>query len=137
MRWALVETAWAAVDGFPYWQGRYARLSQRMPPNKAIVAIAHQLLIAVWHVLTEQAADKQADPKRVAVKLMRWSWELTDEQRGGLTSRQFIRYHLMRLQLGERLSHITYGNMPRRIASVEELLGAKPELKAELKRAGR
>ncbi len=137
MRWALVEAAWAAVEGFPYWQERYERLSQRMHPNQAIVAIAHQLLIAMWHVLTDQVPDRQADPKRVAVKLMRWSWELTDEQRGGLTSRQFIRYHLMRLQLGERLSHITNGNMPRRIASVEELLAAKPELKAELKRAGR
>ena len=83
IRWALVEAAWAAVEGFPYWKERYERLSGRMHPNQAIVAIAHHLLIAVWHVLTEQAADKQADPKRVAVKLMRWSWELTDEQRGG------------------------------------------------------
>ncbi len=132
MRWALVEAAWAAVEGFSYWKERYERLSQRMHPNQAIVAIAHQLLIAVWHVLTERAADAHADPKRVAVKLMRWSWDLTDEQRGGLTSRQFIRYHLMRLQLGEDLTHITYGNMPRRIASLEEVLALKPELAAEV-----
>ena len=128
MRWALVEAAWAAVEGFSYWKERYERLSQRMHPNQAIVAIAHQLLIAVWHVLTERAADAHADPQRVAVKLMRWSWDLTDEQRGGLTSRQFIRYHLMRLQLGEDLTHITYGNMPRRIASVKEVLALKSEL---------
>lgn len=137
MRWALVEAAWAAVEGFPYWKERYERLARRMHPNKAIVAIAHQLLIAVWHVLSEQAADQHADPKRVAVKLMRWSWELTDEQRGGLTSRQFIRFHLMRLKLGEDLTQITYGNMPRRIASVDELFAAKPELKAELDSAGK
>jgi hypothetical protein len=62
---------------------------------KAIVAIARKLLVAVWHVLTERAADKHADPQRVATKLMRWSWGLTDKQRGGLTSRQFTRsgYH--------------------------------------------
>jgi hypothetical protein len=60
----------------------------------------------------------------VATKLMRWSWELTDEQRGGLTSRQFIRYHLMRLNLGQDLSHISYGNMPRRISSQDEVLAA-------------
>ena len=132
MRWALVEAAWAAVEGFPYWKERYERLSGRMHPNQAIVAIAHHLLIAVWHVLTEQAADKQADPKRVAVKLMRWSWELTDEQRGGLTSRQFIRLQLMRLKLGADLTHLTYGNRPRRLASVEELLALKPELAAEV-----
>lgn len=60
---------------------------------------------------------------------MRWSWELTDEQRGGLTSRQFIRLQLMRLRLGENLTHLRYGNMPRRIASLEEVLALKPELR--------
>jgi hypothetical protein len=34
----------------------------------------------------------------------------------------------MRLKLGENLTHFTYGNMRRRIASVEELLAARPEL---------
>jgi hypothetical protein len=79
-----------------------------------------------------QVADQHADEKLVATKLMRWSWELSDEQRGGLTTRQrrFIRYHLMRLQLGEDLTHFRYGNMPRRIASVAELLAVKPELRA-------
>ena len=103
-----------------------------MHPNKAIVAIARQLLVAVWHVLTERTADTHADPQRVAIKVMRWSWELTDEQRGGLTSRQFIRYQLLRLKLGDDLTHFTYGNMPRGIASVEELLALKPELRTEL-----
>jgi hypothetical protein len=92
------------------------------PPNGSVQA---------RHVLTERAADQHADPKMVATKLMRWSWELTDEQRGGLTTRQFTRsgYHLMRLQLGEDLTHIRYGNMPRRIASVEEVLALKPEVR--------
>ena len=68
----------------------------------------------------------------VATKLMRWSWKLTNAERGGLTSRQFIRYHLMRLKLGDDLTHLKYGNMPRRIASVEEVLALKPELAAEV-----
>jgi len=34
--------------------------------------------------------------------------------------------------LGKDLTHITYGNMPRRIASVEEVLALKPELAAEV-----
>ena len=40
-----------------------------------------------------------------------WSWKLTAEQRGGLTSRQFTRsgYQLMRLKLGEDLTHIVRG----------------------------
>ena len=129
LRWALVEAAWSAVRYHPYWKAEFERLARRMPDNKAIVAIARKLLVALWYVLTERAADKHADPKMVATKLMRWSWELTDEQRGGLTTRQFIRYHLMRLKLGEDLTHIRYGNMPRRIASVEELLALKPEVR--------
>ncbi len=128
MRWVLVEAAWVAVDKSPHWKAEFEHLTRRMEPAKAIVAIARKLLVAVWHVLTERAADKHADPQRVATKLMRWAWGLTDEQRGGLTSRQFIRYHLMRLKLGNDLTHLRYGNMPRRIASVEEVLALKPEL---------
>jgi transposase len=128
LRWALVEAAWSAVRYHPYWKAEFERLARRMPDSKAIVAIARKLLVVVWHVLTERAADKHAEPKMVATKLMRWSWKLTDEQRGGLTTRQFIRYHLIRLQLGEDLTHLRYGNMPRRIASVEEVMALKPEL---------
>jgi transposase len=130
LRYGLVEAAWAAVEHHPYWKAEFARLARRMDENKAIVAIARRLLVAIWHVLTERAADKHAEPGMVATKLMRWSWELTDEQRGGLTTRQFIRLQLMRLQLGEDLTHLRYGNMPRRIASVEELLAARPELRS-------
>jgi hypothetical protein len=129
LRHVLVEAAWAAVEHHPYWKAEFVRLSRRMAENKAVVAVARRLLVAIWHVLTEQTADKHADEKMVATKLMRWSWELSDEQRGGLTTRQFIRYHLMRLQLGEDLTHFRYGNMPRRVASVDELLKVKPKLR--------
>lgn len=131
LRHVLVEAAWAAVEHHPFWKAEFARLGRRMDENKAVVAIARRLLVAIWHVLTEQVADRHADEKMVATKLMRWSWELTDEQRGGLTTRQFIRVQLMKLQLGEDLTHIRYGNMPRRIASVEELLALKPEVRPE------
>src|SRR3990172_1441011 len=86
--------------------------------------------------VTERAADQHAEPQMVATKLMPWSWELSDEQRGGLTTRQFTRsgYHLMRLQLGDDLTHFRYGHMPRRVASVGELLAMKPELRAATER---
>lgn len=132
LRWALVEAAWSAVRYHPYWKAEFERLVRRMPDSKAIVAIARKLLVALWHVLTERVADEHADAKMVATKLMRWSWKLTDEQRRGLTSRQFIRYQLMRLKLGDDLTHLKYGNMPRRIASREEVLALKPELRAAL-----
>ncbi len=131
LRWALVEAARSAVRYHPYWQAEFERLTRRLPDNKAIVAMARKLLVAVWQVLTEQVADKHADPLRVATKFMRWSWELTEAQRGGLTTRQFVRLQLMRLKLGEELTQFTYGNMPRRIASVAEVLALRPDLKAE------
>lgn len=128
LRTVLVEAAWSAVETHPYWKREFQRLLRHKHKNQAIVAIARRLLVAVWHVLTERAADKNAVPKMVAPKLMRWSWELTPEQRGGLTTRQFVRYGLMRLRLGQDLSGFTYGGMPRGLASVEEILARFPEL---------
>ena len=127
LRFALVEAAWNAISSSPYWREQYQKLSHRMEKNKAIVAIARRLLVAVWHVLTERATDRRADPDMVAAKLMTWSCKLNDLQRGGLSSRQFVRYGLMRLKIGQEIAHIKHkGNRP--IASVEEVLGRLPDL---------
>jgi hypothetical protein len=81
------------------------------------------LWISVWHVLTEHTTDKNAVPEMVAFKLMVWSWKLSDQERGGLTSRQFIRYHLTRLNLGEDLPYLITGkDIKRAIASLGEVL---------------
>jgi len=93
------------------------------------VAIARKLLIVVWHVLMVKSADRRADAEQVAFKLMVWSWKLTDEQRGGVSSRQFIRAHLLRLGLGEDLTHITRGGTKRGLATIEEVLALRPELR--------
>jgi transposase len=132
LRWALVEIAWSAVNYHPHWKNEFNRLTQRMCKNKAIVAIARKLLIAVWHVLTELVADKHAEPEMVATKLMRWSWELSDEQRDGLSTRQFVRLGLMHLNLADNLTHITYGNRHRRISSTDELLAIRPDFRSLL-----
>jgi transposase len=129
LRKALVEAAWIAVNYHPYWKAQFDRLIHRKPRNKAIVAIARKLLIAVWHVLSERACDKNAVPEMVAFKLMVWSWKLSDQERGGLTSRQFIRYHLMCLNLGHDLPYLVTGKGTKRaIASPEEVLALRPEL---------
>jgi hypothetical protein len=66
----------------------------------------------------------------VAFKLMIWSWKLTPEQRGGMTSRQFVRYGLLRLGLGRELTHITIGKATgRAIAPPEEVLALHPQLR--------
>jgi hypothetical protein len=60
---------------------------------------------------------------------MVWSWKLSDDQRGGLSSRQFIRAHLIRLGLGAALTHITRGGTRRPLATIEEVLALRPELR--------
>jgi transposase len=129
LRFVLVEAARVAVQTHPYWKGEFARLAKRIGEHKAVVAIARKLLIVIWHVLMAKSADRRADAEQVAFKLMVWSWKLSDQQRGGLTTRQFIRAHLIRLGLGEELTHITRGGIKRGVATTLEVLALRPELR--------
>ena len=67
-----------------------------MPAAKAIVAIARKLLVVVWHVLTEQVADRQADSEAVARRLFRWGARYQVATRVGLSRGAFVRQHLDR-----------------------------------------
>jgi transposase len=127
LRWVLVQAAWSAVKTHPYWKEQFERLARRKHKNKAIVAIARKLLVVVWHVLSECTADRNADQEMVAFKLMMWSWELGKERRNGLTTPQFVRAGLMRLQMGEDLSHVVRGGQLRPIAPVEEVLALQSQ----------
>jgi hypothetical protein len=122
LRWVLVQAAWAAVRYNSHWKSQFQRLCRRKPKNKAIVAIARKLLVVVYHVLTECATDRHADPDMVAFKLMLWAWQLDKQMRGGLTTPQFVRAGLLRLQMGDDLTHIIRGSTRRPIAPVEEVL---------------
>jgi hypothetical protein len=113
----------------PYGQREFARLECRIGEKKAIVALARTLLGVIWHVLHGRTADQRADAEQVAFKRMVWSWQLSDAQRGGVTARQFLRAHLMRLGLGHDLTHSTRGGTRRALASVEEVLALQPELR--------
>jgi hypothetical protein len=128
LRHVLVEAMWVAVETNPFWKAEFERLCVHIHKNKAIVALARKLLVAIWHVLHERQADRHADPDKVAFKFMIWSWKLTAEQRGGLTTRQFVRYQLMRLKLGDDLTHVVRGGSRHLIAPPEEVLALQPEL---------
>jgi len=128
LRWALVEAAWVAVTTHAHWKREFERLSRRMSPKKAIVAVAHKLLVVVWHVLAKRTADTEAVAEMVASKLIGWSGRLGEEGRGGLATRQFVRYHLMKLKLGEDLKGVRQGRTTRLLASPEEMLTLRPEL---------
>ena len=55
LRATLQETAWAAVHTKKsYYRALYYRLKARGGPKKAIVAVQHAMLVALWHMLTRR-----------------------------------------------------------------------------------
>jgi transposase len=57
LRTALVEAAWAATrTKGTYLRAKYHRLVKRMPKKKALVAVAHTMLVIVYHLLSRRVA---------------------------------------------------------------------------------
>ena len=125
IRAAMVEAAHTAARTHPHWQAELARLEPRLGKNKAIVAIARKLLVAVWHVLKEGHADRFADPERVARKLLKHAYRLGRAHRPqGQTAARYVRQQLDRLGLGAELTAISLGQT-RHIALPPSQLGPK------------
>jgi len=111
LRMALVAAAQTAANTHPHWQAELARLEPRLGRNKAIVAIARKLLVAVWYVLTYQRADRFAEPDRVARKLLNYTYQAGRVNRQpGQSTAAYVREQLDRLHLGAELEKITHGN---------------------------
>jgi len=109
LRAAMVEAAQSAANTHPHWRAELARLEPRLGHNRAIVAIARKLLIAIWFVLFEQATDRFADPERVARKLLQFAYTIGRNNRpADQSTAQFVRGHLDNLDLGENLSSIAW-----------------------------
>jgi transposase len=107
IRSTMVEAAWVAVGGHPYWKELFERLAVRVGKPKAIVAIARKMLLVVWHVLTKRRP-------RGGCRAGRWQVPGVVVETGACQSRwtdlrAFIRRELRRLQLGENVTTITRG----------------------------
>ena len=114
LRAAVVEAAQTAANTHPHWQAELARLEPRLGRNKAIVAIARKLLVAVWHVLTDNQADRFAEPELVARKLLAHAERIGKSGRpAGQTAGAYVRTQLQRLGLGAELTHIQRGRKQR------------------------
>jgi transposase len=110
IRAAMVEAAHTACRVHPHWKAELARLEPRLGHNKAIVAIARKLLVAVWHVLNQRCADRFADPEMVARKLAQYAYTLGHENRpDGQTVGEYVRCQLDRLDVGADLDAIQWG----------------------------
>jgi len=129
LRWALVEASWQAIRANRRWRADYDELCKRKHPNQAIVAIARKLLVTVWYLLNGQEAYDRSSDEDLAYKMLTWAWHIDRTALNGMTSQQFAKYGLMRLRRGENLTRIVRGGLPRRIASTEEVLALRPELR--------
>ena len=129
LRWAMVEVDWRAVRVDPHWKAQFETLKQRLHPSQAIVAIARQMLVVVWHVLSKQAPCRHASDEDLAYKMVTWSQGLDETALQGLTRPQFAKYGLLRLGRGTDLTRIVRNNYPRRIAPAAEVFKLRPGLK--------
>jgi len=110
IRAAMVEAAHTACRVHPHWKTELARLEPRLGHNKAIVAVARKLLVAVWHVLNERCADRFADPEMIARKLAYFAHALgRDNRPDGQSVGEFVRSQLDRLGVGADLEAILWG----------------------------
>jgi transposase len=109
LRTVLIEAANVAANTHPHWQAELARLEPRLGRNKAIVAIARKLLMAVWYVL-QGKTDKHAQPQAIAQKLLKFAYAVGKANRPkGQTAAQFARVRLDALGLGQELTSIPWG----------------------------
>ena len=111
LRVVLIEAAQVAANSHPHWKAELARLQPRLGRNKAIVAIARKLLVAVWYILAQHKADRFAQPEAIAQKFLKFAYQLGKENRpNGQSAAQFVRQRLDALALGQELTHIAWGS---------------------------
>jgi transposase len=110
LRVVLTEAAQVAANSHPHWKAELARLQPRLGRNKAIVAIARKLLVAVWYLLAQHKTDRFAQPEAIAQKFLKFAYQLGKENRPqGQSAAQFVRQRLDALQLGQELTSIAWG----------------------------
>jgi transposase len=111
LRRAMVNAANHAVLDNPHWKAEMERLEPHLGRSKTIVAIARKLLVAVWHVLTKQVADRFADPQNVARSFLNHAYQVRVRNLPkGQSASAFTREQLDRLSLGKDLQKISFGS---------------------------
>jgi transposase len=111
LRRAMVNAANHAVLDNPHWKAEMERLEPHLGRSKTIVAIARKLLVAVWHVLTKQVADRFADPQNVARSFLNHAYQVRVRNLPkGQSASAFTREQLDRLSLGNDLQKISFGS---------------------------
>jgi hypothetical protein len=114
LRRVLVDAANHAVQDHPFWKTELARLQPRLGRSRTVVRIARQLLLAVWHVLAREVADRHADAGTVAGSLLNTAYRMrVANLPGGMSAKQWVRHELDRLGIGRELSEIPWTSKKR------------------------
>jgi transposase len=81
LRRVLIESARAAARAKgSYFGAQYAQIARRRGPNKAAVAVAHSLVVVIWHILStgehytdpgREFFERRRDPERETDRLVR------------------------------------------------------------------
>ena len=110
LRYALVEAANHACVDHPRWKVEFARLQPRLGRSKALVAISRKMLVAIWHLLAEEQADRFADPTQVACGLFAYAYKVRVKNLpGGQSALQFTRNQMDRLGIGQDVLILPWG----------------------------
>jgi transposase len=116
LRHVMIQAAHSAARTHPHWKAELRRLEPRLGRKKAIVAIARKLLVAVWHVLTEEAADRHAVDLKVAHAFFAFAYRVgVRNLPDGLSAKAFVRQQLDRLGLGKELTEFQWGGKTVRL----------------------
>ena len=74
------------------------------------MAIARKLLVAVWHILTNEVADRHADERSVAASFINLAYKMGRKNLpGGISAKAFARQQLDRLKIGSMLKTVPWG----------------------------
>jgi transposase len=125
LRRAMVNAANHAVEHHPFWKQEFERMEHPMGRSKAIVAIARKLLVAVWHVLSKQQADRHADPGKVACSFFRYAYQVgVKNLPKGQSALSFTRTQLDRLSIGMDLQSVPWGKQHPKLPPSAHLVKA-------------
>jgi transposase len=127
LRRSMVNAANHAIEHHPHWKKEFERLEMHLGRSKAVVAIARKLLVVVWHVLSEKAADRFADPANVARSFFTYAYRVgVRNLPEGQSALSFTREQLDRLGIGSDLQEIPWGLKPHKLPA-SKLLPEKSE----------
>lgn len=110
LRYAMVEAARHAVRFHAHWREQFQRLEVRIGRQKAVVAIARKMLVAVWHILMAESVDRHGSVEQIAAGFFAHAYRIgIANLPKGMSARQYVRTMLDRLDIGEELTRFKWG----------------------------